>query len=65
VGAHADVVIFDPEKIADPSTFNDPHHYAVGFTEVLVNGVSVIHAGELTTARPGGPLRKETADQPK
>lgn len=57
-GASADVVIFDPEKIADPSTFNDPHHYSEGFNEVLVNGVPVIHEGKLTAARPGGPLRK-------
>jgi N-acyl-D-amino-acid deacylase len=57
-GAHADVVVFDPEKITDPSTFNDPHHYSVGFAEVLVNGVSVIHDDKLTEARPGGPLRK-------
>ena len=57
-GAHADVVIFDPEKIADPSTFNDPHHYSVGFAEVLVNGVPVIHEDKLTEARSGGPLRK-------
>src|SRR5262249_15619678 len=26
-GAVADVVIFDPEKVSDPSTFDDPHHY--------------------------------------
>lgn len=58
VGASADVVIFDPEKIADPSTFNDPHHYSAGFSEVLVNGVPVIRDGKLTEARPGGPLRK-------
>jgi len=57
-GAHADIVIFDPEKIADPSTFNDPHHYSVGFAEVLVNGVPVVHEDKLTEARPGGPLRK-------
>jgi len=57
-GDSADVVIFDPEKITDPSTFNDPHHYSEGFSEVLVNGVPVIHEGKLTAARPGGPLRK-------
>jgi N-acyl-D-amino-acid deacylase len=58
-GGFADVVIFDPEKIADPSTFNDPHHYSVGFAEVLVNGVPVIHEDKLTEARPGGPLRRQ------
>jgi N-acyl-D-amino-acid deacylase len=58
VGASADVVIFDLEKIADPSSFNDPHHYSEGFSEVLVNGVPVIREGKLTEARPGGALRK-------
>jgi N-acyl-D-amino-acid deacylase len=57
-GGFADVVIFAPEKIADPSTFNDPHHYSVGFAEVLVNGVPVIHGDKLTEARPGGPLKR-------
>jgi N-acyl-D-amino-acid deacylase len=43
--------------VSDPSTFDDPHHYAIGFSEVIVNGVPVIHAGTLTAARPGGPVR--------
>jgi N-acyl-D-amino-acid deacylase len=56
-GGIADIVIFDPEKVTDPSTFNDPHHYAIGFSDVIVNGTPVIRAGALTTARPGGPVR--------
>lgn len=56
-GYVADVVIFDPEQVSDPSTFNDPHHYAVGFTEVIVNGVPVIRHAQLTGERPGKPVR--------
>lgn len=56
-GAWADVVVFDPEKVGDPSTYKDPHHYAVGFRDVLVNGVPVIRDGELTGAKPGTALR--------
>jgi N-acyl-D-amino-acid deacylase len=56
-GFVADVVVFDPEKVSDPSTFDDPHHYAIGFTDVLVNGVPVIRAGQLTEARPGRPVK--------
>ena len=56
-GGIADLVIFDPAKVADPSTFADPHHYAVGFSDVIVNGTPVIRAGALTAARPGGPVR--------
>jgi N-acyl-D-amino-acid deacylase len=56
-GAFADIVIFDPAKVSDPSTFNDPHHYAEGFSDVIVNGGVVIRDGKLTEARSGGPLR--------
>lgn len=56
-GGVADLVIFDPEKVSDPSTFDDPHHYAVGFSDVIVNGTPVIRDGALTTARPGNPVR--------
>lgn len=58
VGAWADVVIFDPEKVQDVSAFDDPHHYSEGFSDVLVDGVPVIRDEKLTEARPGGPLRK-------
>lgn len=56
-GGVADVVVFDPEKVRDPSTFADPHHYAVGVDDVIVNGVPVIRGGKLTAARPGRPVR--------
>jgi N-acyl-D-amino-acid deacylase len=56
-GDVADIVIFDPEKISDPSTFSDPHHYAVGFSDVIVNGTPVIRDGALTEARPGRPVK--------
>ena len=59
VGSHADIVVFDLEKISAPSAFNDPHHYAEGFNDILVNGVPVIHDGQLTEARPGVPLGRE------
>ncbi len=57
-GAWADLVIFDPETVNDPSDFSDPHHYAEGFSEVIVNGGVVIRDGTLTDVRSGGPLRK-------
>ena len=58
VGAWADVVVFDPEKVRDPSTMDDPHHYAEGFSAVIVNGVPVILEGALTSERSGMPVRK-------
>jgi N-acyl-D-amino-acid deacylase len=52
-GNWADIVVFDPEKIGDPATYRDPHHYAAGIPHVLVNGVPVIRNGEHTGAKPG------------
>lgn len=60
-GAWADIVIFDPDKVGDVATFGDPHHYAAGFSDVIVNGAPVILRGVLTGARPGGPLRMNGA----
>jgi N-acyl-D-amino-acid deacylase len=56
-GAIADIVIFDPEEVGAPSTFEDPHHYATGFNDVIVNGVPVIRDRTLTSARPGKPVK--------
>ncbi|HEV2687077.1 MAG TPA: D-aminoacylase [Bryobacteraceae bacterium] len=52
-GMKADVVIFDPAKIQDMADYANPHQYAVGVREVLVNGELVISGGQLTKARPG------------
>lgn len=52
-GYAADVVVFDPAKVADTATYDNPHSYAVGISDVLVNGVAVLRGGEHTDARPG------------
>ena len=56
-GFIADLVVFDPATVRDESVYDDPHHYATGFSDVIVNGVPVIRAGALTGARPGGPVK--------
>jgi N-acyl-D-amino-acid deacylase len=58
-GAWADLVVFDPAKVQDNATYDDPHHYATGFAYVLVNGVPVVKADQHTGARPGQPLRHQ------
>jgi N-acyl-D-aspartate/D-glutamate deacylase len=52
-GYWADVVLFDPERVADRATFDNPKQYAAGVEYVLVNGQLVIDRGRHTGARPG------------
>ncbi|MDZ4836695.1 MAG: D-aminoacylase [Candidatus Melainabacteria bacterium] len=52
-GCFADVVAFDPDKIADCATFENPHQYSVGVEHVFVNGQQVISEGTHTGATPG------------
>jgi len=55
-GMFADVVVFDPQTIADRATFENPHQYSVGVKHVFVNGVQVLRDGEHTDAKPGRAL---------
>lgn len=57
-GLRADVVVFDPATIGDAATYTDPHHYAIGVTDVLVAGVPVLRDSRMTGARPGRGLRR-------
>jgi N-acyl-D-amino-acid deacylase len=56
-GYFADVVVFDPARIADHATFTQPHQYATGMVHVLVNGTPVLRDGEHTGAMPGRVVR--------
>jgi N-acyl-D-amino-acid deacylase len=47
-GYFADVVVFDPARIADRATFANPHQLSTGVSEVLVNGKITISAGTFT-----------------
>ena len=56
-GFYGDVVVFDPDTIADKATFSEPHQYAIGMEHVFVNGVQVLKNGEHTGAMPGQVVR--------
>jgi dihydroorotase len=47
VGADADITVFDPEKVIDKATFDEPLQYSAGIPFVLVNGVAVVKSNEL------------------
>ncbi|MDB5471137.1 MAG: aminoacylase [Caulobacter sp.] len=52
-GYHADVVVFDPATVGDHATYDNPRQFATGVSEVVVNGVVSLQAGE-PTGRLGG-----------
>jgi len=56
-GWWADLVLFDPERVSDTATYEDPHRYPVGIEHVLVNGELALEAGETTSGRHGRFLR--------
>jgi N-acyl-D-amino-acid deacylase len=58
-GMAADLVVFDPLTVRDRATYENPHQYAEGILEVLVNGELVIHEGTHTGSRPGRVLARK------
>ena len=52
-GYYADVVVFDPAKVNDKATYDNPHQYATGMMDVFVNGIAVLQNGAHTGASPG------------
>ena len=57
-GADADLTIFDAERVIDKATYAEPGKYSEGIRFVLVNGASVVKAGQLQVGiRPGQAVR--------
>ncbi|MGP8247132.1 MAG: N-acyl-D-amino-acid deacylase family protein [Bryobacteraceae bacterium] len=52
-GMKADLTVFDPDRIADRATFDQPHQYSVGVRDVMVNGRFVLRGEKVTAERPG------------
>ena len=61
-GYFADIVVFDPARIIDRATYEEPHQYAEGVRDVVVNGVVNLrdgeHTGEFSGRAVWGPGRK-------
>ena len=56
-GMYADVVVFDPERIQENSTYEKPLQLSTGMRAVLVNGVEIVRDGRHTGAKPGRIVR--------
>ncbi|QDV19039.1 D-aminoacylase [Gimesia panareensis] len=62
-GAFADVVVFDPDKLIDQATFDNPHQYSEGIRYLFVNGTPAITAGFPTGSLAGKALRHPVPKQ--
>jgi len=59
VGADADITVFDPARVMDRATFENPAQYSEGIEYVLVNGTLVVKSGELVDGvAPGLAVRR-------
>ena len=56
-GAYADLVVLDPARIADRTTYVEPRVFPDGIDHVVVNGSLVVHGGRQTGRRQGRILR--------
>ena len=58
VGADADIVVFNPDKVIDKATFENAAQYSVGIENVIVAGVFVLKNGTFVEGvYPGAGLR--------
>ena len=56
-GFAADVVVFDPARIADKATYEEPFQYPVGISLVAVNGAIALRDGQRAAQGTGRALR--------
>jgi dihydroorotase/N-acyl-D-amino-acid deacylase len=57
-GMKADVVLFDPETVADKATFENPHQYPEGIPYVIINGRIYVDNEKFKHLKAGEVLRK-------
>jgi N-acyl-D-amino-acid deacylase len=62
-GAYADLVLFDPHRVMDRATFEEPKLASEGIEEVWTNGVPTWVGGQgLTGETPGRLIRRNRGD---
>lgn len=57
-GMAGDLVCFDPDRVKDTATYDEPRRHPEGIHHVAVNGRLVIDDGAHTGELPGGALRR-------
>jgi N-acyl-D-aspartate/D-glutamate deacylase len=57
-GHYADLTLFDPARILDRATYEQPFAYNEGIEYVIVNGQLVLDRARHTGAKPGQALRR-------
>lgn len=62
-GYFADVIVFDPQTVADRATFEQPERLAAGMQYVIVNGRLALDGGKYTGALAGRALRKSAGGE--
>jgi N-acyl-D-aspartate/D-glutamate deacylase len=63
-GMFADLTLFDPMRVIDKATYEQPFAYNEGIEYVIVNGQLVLNRGEHTGATPGKALRRNGQARP-
>lgn len=61
-GAFADIVVVDPDTVADEATFEAPTRPSAGIDTVFVNGTCIWSGAQATGRRPGRVLRRAQCD---
>ncbi|MEP2668181.1 MAG: D-aminoacylase [Cyclobacteriaceae bacterium] len=57
-GYFADIVLFDPNTVADQATSEHPHALSVGINRVIVSGIEVLNENGATGQFPGRTIRR-------
>lgn len=58
-GAFADLALFEPDRIAETATYDDPRQFPIGIPYVFVNGQPAVWQDAQTDVRAGRTLRRE------
>jgi N-acyl-D-amino-acid deacylase len=56
-GLRANIVVFDPDEVADRATFDEPTRYPAGIRDVIVGGAFAVRDGVLGSERRGRIVR--------